>query len=1400
MSRLLVFLAATIPLVLFSQNWNSTCDDFINEFNSGEYDKSIETGNRCLLILADEDGKDTSYCNVLYYLEYAHYYTESYEEAVKLAKEEVAIRKEIQGDTNLNYITACYNYSVFSTYTKDYRTAIHYMQLVLNYYKKEYGEESEYTLQIANQYANILQLAGSIDLARRVYEKSYAIVKSKYTIADSTFQAMTNTVSAFYYTNKLYDLCEPFFTDALAYQEKAVGKNSETYILTLKNTGEFYANAGMLEKADKIFDEQLEVSAEFYGTKSEAYLLTVNAIGELCLNAGMLKKAEQVFTEQLEVSAKFYGKNSADYATSLNNLAVALENQDKLEEADELYQQALKLKAKVFKKESSFYALTLLNYGILKYRMGQYEESEKMLTETMEIYEKVLSENSSEYIRATSQIALVWQNYGELEKASQILKKSMEVSKKNFGEENIEYAALMEILGNVLVDQGKFKEGEEWIQKALSIRENIQGKEHPDYLTTLTKLARIMSYSGNYKVAENLLKNVLDIRLNKLDNENLDVASTYSELANVMYGLGNVSEARKYHEFTLLEAKKVVGDMHPDYMVFLSNAGVFYLEIGEINQALNLFDEALQKGKLAYGDHAYELHYVYSNIGNVYLKSGDFKSAESAFSKSLKILENSVGKEHPDYASTLNSMGVLYYQLGNYKKAEKYYAESLPIYKKVYGKEHPEYATICNNIGSLYMQMGGNTTNPADQKLYWDQAEVFMKKVLSIDSTTIGLEHPDFAIHLNNLAELARNRNDADKAEEYYLKTIALEEKLYGSDNINAVSTLNNLALLYLGKMDLEKAEEYARKAIEVDSKLFGEDRIIIPKAWSTIAYIEQQKGNYDEAQQWHEKILKKEFEIVEKNFSFLSEEEKGQFIEDFTWLRNNYFQFLRESKRSNSNSAELAYAVSVFEKGLLLRSTQEMKRQVANSGNKDLIAKYEHWLGLKQELAKAYVEPNQDKSMIAQLEERCDGLEKELVSATNVKLDRQNFEAKKVQDQLKENQVAIEFIEYQPSFYAGSQEKFYSAVVVPNEGPLHYIELFEASELEKEIGKVGMNNVTYIKSVYGDGEVVNRALYEIIWKPMDSILEKGQELFYSPSGMLNKISFAAVFSLEHNDYLSGVFTLNQLNSTDFIPSSTEKELRKNWEVTLFGGAKYSSKETENEVWKYLAGTLRETHNIGHLLDEANFKVREQLEFNATEENLKACDGNQAPRILHIATHGFFYPDPMELALVTETETDDVNFRGGSRGHEAFVKNINPLMRSGLVLSGANNVWNEKKDTLEFEDQMNAEDGVITAFEISALDLSKTELAVLSACETGLGDIKGSEGVYGLQRAFKMAGVKSLIMSLWQVPDKETEEFMTLFYKNLIKEKNIRSSFLKAQSIMRGKYPPYYWAAFVLVE
>jgi CHAT domain-containing protein len=280
-------------------------------------------------------------------------------------------------------------------------------------------------------------------------------------------------------------------------------------------------------------------------------------------------------------------------------------------------------------------------------------------------------------------------------------------------------------------------------------------------------------------------------------------------------------------------------------------------------------------------------------------------------------------------------------------------------------------------------------------------------------------------------------------------------------------------------------------------------------------------------------------------------------------------------------------------------------------------------------------------------------------------------------------------------------------------------------------------------------------------------------------------------------------YELDQYGSTKQLALRNEqKELQSPQNIVLFGDASFTmdstaiarskgKKEVSNTyqlsnrggrggAWNNLPGTAEEIKKIDQLFAANKVSTERFLKTAASEENLKSLSG-RSPQVLHIATHGFFLPE-------AEKKSSDL------AGENSYKLAEDPLLRNGLILAGGNYAWSGKKPV------DGAEDGIATAYEISQLDLGTTELVVLSACETALGDVKGSEGVFGLQRAFKMAGVKKMIVSLWQVPDKETAELMTTFYGYWFKGKSIQEAFKQAQSDMRKKYSPFYWAAFVLVE
>ncbi len=516
-------------------------------------------------------------------------------------------------------------------------------------------------------------------------------------------------------------------------------------------------------------------------------------------------------------------------------------------------------------------------------------------------------------------------------------------------------------------------------------------------------------------------------------------------------------------------------------------------------------------------------------------------------------------------------------------------------------------------------------------------------------------------------------------------------------------------------------------------------------------------------------------------------------------------------------------YDNTLTNKGILLKSSTAMRAAVLGSGDPTLIDKFEEWTGLKRQIARIY---STEKSKRYQdpkvLEDKATVIERDLVSRSQEysSFDQtQNIKWNDVQKNLKADEAAIEFVHFDYYDKKWIDTTYYCALILrPDyEKPL-MLPIFTEKELQQNISSTAnTNSIDIIDKIYGKnrGSKASKiknvsyadSLSATIWSKIDPYLNNARTVYYSPSGMLHNISFSA---LKYNDslLLSDKYKLVYLASTGDLGIKKKKQAKEKYRVALYGGLNYDedfiamreiangynnrptyqrsfNNTSRGSSWNYLKGTLEEVNSINSMYYEKDIDPELYTENKGIEESFKSLAGKKSPRIIHLATHGFFFPDP------EKSKKDDLRMMGEST---SFKRSDNPLMRSGLLMSGANNAWNNNKlpDGLD--------DGILTAYEVSGLDLFNTELVVLSACETGLGDIKGSEGVYGLQRSFKMAGVDNLIMSLWQVPDTETSEFMQLFYTNMLDGQQIGDAFRATQKVMREKYDPYYWAAFVLIE
>ena len=515
--------------------------------------------------------------------------------------------------------------------------------------------------------------------------------------------------------------------------------------------------------------------------------------------------------------------------------------------------------------------------------------------------------------------------------------------------------------------------------------------------------------------------------------------------------------------------------------------------------------------------------------------------------------------------------------------------------------------------------------------------------------------------------------------------------------------------------------------------------------------------------------------------------------------------------------------------KGMVLEDQRYVLNNIRKSSDTNTLQLYEQWRSNKALIGKQILLPIAKRlTYLDSLQEVTTQLEQQLSRQANSFRNQQQIQAVTTQDisrKLSKGQAAVEFIRFRLYNKKWTDSIMYAALVLVAEDTLiRFVPLFEEKQLQKLLKPLMLAKNSYgqygaLQKLYGGksmstpGRLAN-PLYRLIWEPLEKNLEGIRTITFAPAGLLHRIAFNAL-GPDGTHLLMDKYELNQVLSTRSIVFPAQLSPKPN-SVSIWGDIDYSvpaSFETNKKAgasqgqvidssmssfefyasdtrksrggeWKSLPGTRKEIERLGNLFSKFDSEISVESGKSATEENFKAQNGKSS-QVFHLATHGFFLP-------VSETNPT-INREQGFAG-KSFNLQSNPMFRSGLVLAGGNYTWKTSKSI------PGREDGILTAYEVSQMDLGNTELLVLSACETALGDLQGTEGVIGLQRAFRIAGIRQMVISLWRVPDKETTELMTLFYSHWLGGKSVRDALRMAQLKMKEKYPPFYWAAFVVVE
>ncbi len=918
-----------------------------------------------------------------------------------------------------------------------------------------------------------------------------------------------------------------------------------------------------------------------------------------------------------------------------------------------------------------------------------------------------------------------------------------------------------------LFQKGQYAKAIPAAQKAAIEIEKLMGRDNIFYTGMLTIQAYSYSKTFQYIQAEALYKQLCEMHKQATTRGG---EQTYATCLNNMATMYTEMGLYEKAEPLLIESKDLtkrnVGENDSSYSFNLNNLAALYHSMGQYQKAEPLYIQAMEVRKKVYGLHHERYGYSLNNLGALYQEMGQFEKAGPYFMQAKEIWSKTLGESHPDYAMSLSNLASVYEALEQYAKAEPLDIQANLIRKKALGEMHPDYAMGLNNLASLYTRMG-----------QYKKAEGLIIQAKNIWKNVLGENHPNYATSVNNLAAFYRkSQTHYPEAEILYKQAIELRKRILGPTHPHSADSENDLALLYSNMRQYAKAEPY----------LVSSSHTLLLNLQNTFTvFSEKEKGNY----------LDYNFVLTETNNSFLY----------------NYPEASGEMIR-NSFNLQLGF------KSVSLADTRNVLESVRESKDTVIVRLFTDWKINKILLAKQYALPVESRmSNLKATEELTESMEKELNrrssgfrnQQTSLKVSQEDIQAK-----LEADEAAIEFVRFRLYTSHWADTVIYAAYILrKNDKSPVFIPLCREAQVDKLCLRFNKTATGLAKIFYPPNSTrksgiptAGDSLYNLVWKPLEKYLTGIKKIAYSPAGKLFGIAFHAL-PADTLNLLIDKYQLEQYTSTRQIALREPTYAgNKPGSIVLFGDAQFTmdsvqlvkkiTTTTENipssslyiaqarsergGMWSNLPGTGEEVKKIGQLFEDQKINTKTFLQSEASEENLKSLNGH-APKILHVATHGFFLPE-----LVDSKKKE--------KGANSYTIANDPLLRSGLVLAGGNYVWSGRNPV------NGVEDGIATAYEISQLNLSNTDLVVLSACETALGDVKGSEGVFGLQRSFKMAGVKNLVVSLWQVPDKETVELMTAFYTYRMAGRNMAESFYLAQADMRKKYPPFYWAAFVLVE
>lgn len=1101
-----------------------------------------------------------------------------------------------------------------------------------------------------------------------------------------------------------------------------------------------------------------------------------NELFQMALAQLMREDAKQRYGNTKAEYEKIIGKYPSGTVHKINLKAIEFNTKLSREKTKTLERDALEvLNAKSLPKnyKTSIKVLDFLyDVAIIEKR---YKNAEGYLNQIAEVKKELCGENSPAYHLARVKLANFYIDFtNKIEEAGKIYENDyFAVVAKEVG---VQHPDLIDILNHI----AQWYELTDRYSLAAKTLNDAKDRANYKYTNTdillgieLNNIANLQLKLGEYEQAEANLTAALQIIKSKDSRQYVEqqpaLVATLQTQAK-LYGIkGLFDEA----EDNLEDAQDVIdksGKTIGDKLSSAKELSALFIQLGKYSATADLLDELIPEYERLFGAGSIRLIEPLVNRGYILLANGDYTEAEKIALSVNQMAIKTYGESSTKTAPTQKLLSDIFYTLGDYEKAEANVLKAIASQEKLFGRNHIEVAQSLSQLALIKFHKGDNRQGV--EKLLLESRDIIVTK--------LGKDNPRYAEILKNIAVLYISEKRYDIAFNSLTQAEAIWRAKTGrKNNVNAASIYTLTGDVYYQLKNYKKAEEFYVQSKDLYEKFFSKSHPEYVKVLSKLSRVYYMQKDYKRSKRLIEESLSASEGYIKQNFPALSERQKAKYWNtikgDFEFYNTLAFSNMEDFKDLTGK----VYNYQLLTKALLLSSSIKIRERIMNSTDEELKGQYNTWVQKKEQLTLALsMSPEQlteNKIDPGALQQEVEQLEKNLSNSSE--LFAQSFDTKRttfddIKKVLKPNEVAMEMVRYRYFNHTFTDSVIYAALYLRSDLPRpKAVILKDGKNMENRYFKFYRNAIT--------GKIEDPYSYPVFWEPLQKEIGQAATLYLSPDGIYNQLNLEAIQAPDGRYVVDNSNIVLVSNTKDiYLRKIQTRAQSKENTASMFGNPSFYLAAASDHAITALPGTEKEVEQLKFMLNQKGWSTTEYLEKTATEEKIKELN---SPKIFHIATHGLYRP------------TEQVSLEQEIEGNEAVLTQ-NPLLRTGLLLKGAGDLLDKT------DHNYNMESGILTAYEAMSLNLDKTDLVVLSACETGLGDLEAGEGVYGLQRAFLVAGAKVLIMSMFKVDDDATQKLMLKFYQKWLNSGNLRQSFTDAKKELRIEYPePIYWGAFMMI-